>query len=163
MNATFDQTLIFIRTLGLFFFIRSSQPNLISYQLSVNQRWARTPVSVWWYHPASHSPKLTYISIRLGQTIFSYNLIPLIHSSDSIHYFFHLFHLNLISIPALSTILNSRSSCSRPSYLPYLMTSSHIALTRLPIRLFDPFIQLDSHVHSTQTNLIFMQTYLGQL
>ena len=82
-----------------------------------------------------------------------------IHPTRSI--IFHLFHQNLIFIPALLTILNLRL-CSCLSYLPYLITSSCTALTRLPIRLFGLFFPLDSNVHSTQPNLILMQTYLAQ-
>ena len=76
-----------------------------SYQPSVNQRWARTPVPVWWCHLAFHPlnwPTHPFDSTKLYfHTISS---LPCTHLARSI--FFRLFHLNLIFIPTLSAILN---------------------------------------------------------
>ena len=100
MNATFDQTLfsyklfvhlVFPHTLTHEFFIRPSQPNFIFIpalrQPTLGPHHTRFCLMIPSRISRTYSSKLTHTSVQLGQTLISYNFIPLIHSSDSIHYF----------------------------------------------------------------------------
>ena len=100
MNATFDQTLFLYKLCVHLIFPHTLQDPRIFHSTQSTKPYFHTSPPSTNVGPAPHpflfddtiphptySSKLTHTSVRLGQTLFSYNLIPLMHSSDSIHYF----------------------------------------------------------------------------